>query len=251
MDTAASEAHLSVEAQHELPARERAPARREHLAGGDERALLVCEIISVVSSVLLAEWAVLALAEWNRSALLVPVVLACALMFTSQRLRGETARELGLGGANFTRALRLLVPLMIGGALLLVLGAWLRFGTLATWERARGGWALVGFAVWGGAWGFVQQYALQAFINRRLQMLWGTGWHTTLVVAALFALLHLPNPALTAATFAGGLMWAWVYQRAPNLWALAISHAVMTWVLIVTLPAGALAGLRVGYKYFG
>jgi membrane protease YdiL (CAAX protease family) len=46
-------------------------------------------------------------------------------------------------------------------------------------------------------------------------------------------------------------MWAWVYQRAPNLWALALSHALMTWVLISTLPADALEGLRVGYKYFG
>jgi uncharacterized protein len=217
----------------------------------DERALVVCEIISVVSSALLAEWAVLALAEWNRNALLVPAVLAFALIFTSQRLRGETARALGLGGANFARALRLLIPLMICGALLLVLVAWLWFGTLPTWTRARVGWALIGFVVWGGAWGFVQQYVLQAFIHRRLQMLWGTGRRTTFVVATLFALLHLPNPALMAATFAGGLMWAWVYQRAPNLWALAISHAVMTWVLIATLPASVLAGLRVGYKYFG
>jgi len=181
----------------------------------------------------------------------VPAALAFALMLTSQRLRGETARALGLTRTNFARALRLLVPLMFGGALLLVLGAWLRFGTLPTWGRTRGGWALLGFAAWGSAWGFVQQFALQAFINRRLQMLWGAGWRTTLVVACTFALLHLPNPALTCATFAGGLMWAWVYQRAPNLWALALSHAVMTWVLIATLPADVLAGLRVGYKYFG
>ena len=57
----------------------------------------------------------------------------------------------------------------------------LRFGTLPTWERTHGGLALVAFALWGCVWGFVQQYALQAFINRRLQMLWGTGWRTTLV----------------------------------------------------------------------
>ena len=246
-----SEAQLNVEGRGALHLDEREATLHVHSSDAGERALLVCEIVSVVSSVLLAEWAVLALAEWNRSALLVPTALAFALIIVSQRMRGETARALGLGGANFARALRLLVPLMIGGALLLVLVAWLCFGTLPTWARVRGGWGLVGFALWGGAWGFVQQYALQAFINRRLQMLWGMGWRTTLVVAALFALLHLPNPALTAATFAGGLMWAWVYQRAPNLWALAVSHAVMTWVLIATLPAGALAGLRVGYKYFG
>ena len=216
-----------------------------------ERALVGWEIVSVVVSALIAEWAVLALDAWHKLALVVPVGAACVLMFASQRARGETARTLGLTGAHFARALRLLLPLMILGALLLVLTGRFWFGVRPTWGRGRAGWVVLGFSVWGFVWGFVQQYALQAFINRRLQLLWGTGWLTTLAVAALFALLHLPNPVLTVATLGGGLIWAWVYQRAPNLWALALSHALMTWMLISTLPASALAGLRVGYKYFG
>ena len=246
-----SEANLSVAGRSAFAEHAHATASEQRAASVGERALIVGEIVSVISSALLAEWPLLALNEWYGSVLLVPVALAFALIITSQRLRGETARELGLASTNFARALRLLAPLMCGGALLPVAVGWLRFGMRPTWERTHGGWALVAFALWGGVWGFVQQYALQAFINRRLQMLWGAGWRTTLVVAALFALLHLPNPALMVATFAGGLIWAWVYQRAPNLWALAISHAVMTWVLIATLPAGVLAGLRVGYRYFG
>jgi membrane protease YdiL (CAAX protease family) len=217
----------------------------------EERALVGWEIVSVVSSALIAEWAVLALDAWHKLALVVPVGLAFALMLASHRARGETARDLGFTLVHFRRALRLLLPLTVGGALLLALVGWLWFGARPSWGRERAGWAVLGFSVWGFVWGFVQQYALQAFINRRLQLLWGVGWRTTLTVAALFALLHLPNPVLTVATFCGGLMWAWVYQRAPNIWALALSHALMTWVLISTLPAAALAGLRVGYKYFG
>jgi membrane protease YdiL (CAAX protease family) len=51
-------------------------------------------------------------------------------------------------------------------------------------------------------------------------------------------------------TFVGGVVWAFVYQRAPNLFALAVSHSVMTWVLVSTLPMQALNHLRIGFKYF-
>ena len=71
------------------------------------------------------------------------------------------------------------------------------------------------------------------------------------VVAFVFALLHMPNPWLAAATFAGGLLWAWVYQRTPNLYALGLSHGLMTWVLISSVPPAALHNLRVGFKFFG
>jgi membrane protease YdiL (CAAX protease family) len=51
-------------------------------------------------------------------------------------------------------------------------------------------------------------------------------------------------------TFVGGVVWAFVYQRQPNLFALALSHGVMTWVLVSALPASALNHLRIGLKYF-
>jgi membrane protease YdiL (CAAX protease family) len=81
-------------------------------------------------------------------------------------------------------------------------------------------------------------------------MLWGAGARSTLFVASVFALLHLPNPWLTVATFCGGLLWAWAYQREPNLLAAAFSHSVMTVVLVTTVPYSALGGMRVGYGYF-
>jgi hypothetical protein len=51
-------------------------------------------------------------------------------------------------------------------------------------------------------------------------------------------------------TFVGGLVWCTVYQSAPNLFALAVSHSVMTWILVSTLPLSALNHLRIGFKYF-
>jgi membrane protease YdiL (CAAX protease family) len=221
------------------------------LPAGRARALAAWEIVSVVTSSLIAEWAVFASAGFSRAWVCVPVGLALALMICSHRARGETLRDIGWRADNFWRALLLLAPPMLAGALALAVAARVWFGTSLRFGEARAGWSLLGLPVWGFAWGLLQQYVLQGFINRRAQSVCGRGWPSVLAVASIFALLHLPNAWLTAATFAGGLLWAWAYQRAPNLLALALSHALMTWVLVSTLPDTALRGLRVGFKYFG
>ena len=216
---------------------------------GEDRALALWEIVSVVASVLVAEWVVFALAGDSPLALLIPVTTVIAFMLLSHRVRGETAREVGWRLDNFGRAARLLAaPMLAFGALLIAVGWYSSNLDFVRWE---GGQSLFGVPVLSLLWGPLQQYALQGFINRRAQVVWGRGWRSVLLVAFVFALMHLPNPWLTFATFAGGLLWAYVYQRAPNLLALGLSHALMTWVLISSVPPSALHNLRVGFKYFG
>ncbi|MGI9107437.1 MAG: CPBP family intramembrane glutamic endopeptidase [Pyrinomonadaceae bacterium] len=232
----------------ELTALQKINDARAEAGGAESRSLAAWELVSIVSSTAIAEWVVLALNR-DKVLLAVPIACACALMFSSHYWRGETLRELGWRTDNFLRAARLLLLWMVVGSLALGVVGW--FGGSFSIGRRRAGWAVFGFPVWGFAWGLLQQYVLQAFINRRAQILLGRGAPSIILVAALFALFHLPNPWLMGATFLGGLMWATVYQRAPNLYALALSHAFMTWLLISTLPASALRSLRVGYKYFG
>jgi membrane protease YdiL (CAAX protease family) len=208
----------------------------------------ILEIAFVVVCVLTVEWVVLPVFGKKSVVGLVPVLAAFVAMVVSHVIRRESPREIGWRLDNFRRSLVVLIPPMIAATTFLIvvgcsLGS-LKFGEVnLNWPLL---WTFLGLFVWG----LMQQYPLQGFINRRAQMAWGTGSASVVFVASIFALLHLPNLWLTIATFLSGLMWAWVYQRVPNLLALALSHAVLTVILVLTVPYSALHGLKVGYGYF-
>ena len=227
---------MTLEAEHE--------GRGDGAARG-ESTIALWEIVSVTSSFLIAEWMVLPFAGNSKIVAGIPLGLALALMLFSHRAYGETAREIGWRLDNFWPAARLLALPMLAAAVLIVCVGLLN-GSLRFNGRQMLEWAL-----WLPLWGLMQQYVLQGFVNRRAQTLCGRGWRSILLVAFVFALLHLPNPWLAVATLAGGLIWAYVYQRAPNLPALALSHAVMSMLLACSLSAHTLNSLRVGIKYFG
>ncbi len=220
------------------------------LFGLGDRALAIWEIVSVGSSILIAEWMLASAAGLSKALIALPVALALALMFTSHRVRRESLHELGFRFDNFFRALYLLaIPVVVFALLCLIVGR--RLGAPLNFLRWHPNRYLALQLVVGFLWGLVQQYALQGFINRRAMIATGRGWLSVLIVASIFALLHLPNLWLVALTFVGGAVWAAVYQRAPNIFALAISHAVMTWFVVSTLPPSALRHLRVGIGYCG
>jgi membrane protease YdiL (CAAX protease family) len=215
----------------------------------EDRSLAAWEIVAASTSALVAEWVVGTLVGRGRLLLLIPVTTAVVFMLLSHRVRGESAREVGWRLDNFWEAARLLLLPMLAVSALLVGTGWYA-GTL-DFGRWEGGQTIMGVPGLSLVWGPLQQYALQGFINRRAQVALGRGSLSVLLVAFLFALFHLPNPWLTFATFAGGLLWASVYQRAPNILAVGLSHSLMTWVMISSVPPGVFHNLRVGFKYFG
>ena len=214
-----------------------------------DRALAGWEIASLVSSILIAEWLAATAAGLTKAIIAVPVALATVLVIISHLVRSESMRDIGFRFDNFLRALSLLTVPVVATALLCLLIGW-KLGTpvnFLRWHPNR--YLALQFAA-GFCWALAQQYVLQGFVNRRAIILAGRGWGSILIVAAIFGLLHLPNIWITAITFVGGLIWAATYQRVPNLFALAITHSVMTWFIISTLPPTALHHLRVGLGYF-
>jgi membrane protease YdiL (CAAX protease family) len=103
---------------------------------------------------------------------------------------------------------------------------------------------LGGLIVWGGA----QQWMLQTMALREAQSVAGRRAGIVLA-AALFGVLHLPNPFLTAMTFGCALAWCAIYDRYPNVLPLALSHAVGTMVVRYALDDAVTGGLKIGASY--
>jgi membrane protease YdiL (CAAX protease family) len=149
--------------------------------------------------------------------------------------------EWGFDRRAFVPALRV-VALFTGPAVVAILLAGALLGTLHDRRDFLGslGWLVV----WGGA----QQWILQTVVlhEARRATVPRLG---VLLAAMLFALVHLPNPFLTAITFVGGLVWCATYARYPNIAPLALSHALGTLAILYAFDPLLTGRLRIGYSY--
>ena len=218
------------------------------------RLVTLLEIVSILGSVLLVVWGIAPLLPQIRWPMVPPAILAFLLIAYSIQLRGESLRELGFSRRYFLKACKLLM-LPTGVACLILL----LVGYFSHSFRRSTHFELNLFVV--PIWGVAQQFILQGVIYRRIRQLLmpasaqdanflnHSNW-AIFFTACVFAFVHLPNPALTMLTFIATLLWSWVYERAPNLWALGLSHGVLSLLVMHAIPSRFLQSMSVGYKHY-
>jgi len=183
--------------------------------------------VAIIAIVLAYTWLVAPIApRWTAyvaGALVVGVAIARALTTGEWGLRASALRPALWRAAAFT---------LLGALVLAVAG--MRLGAWHGRHLSAAEFAIL------FVWGLGQQFVLQTVILRE----------TTVIAAALvFAALHLPNPFLAAVTFAGALAWCWIYSRYPNVLPLALSHALLTVVILNAFDDRITGRLRVGAAY--
>lgn len=133
-------------------------------------------------------------------------------------------------------------------AVLLLASAWLRFADEPIVWPFQGdrpgkqlGWAAAKVASAVG-----QQLALQMFLWPLCREWLGRQWLAVLAAGGLFALVHLPSPALVAITGLAGLVWVTLYTRSGDLRPLVASHVVLATLAHAALPDRLNYDLQVG-----
>lgn len=174
------------------------------------------------------------------------IILYAGIGLASHLRAREGPADIGLRVDNLGTAARdaFLATTAIG---LLLVGAGALLGSLdfpppALWPTALRD---------GIAWGLLQQYGLLCVFYRRFAEILPRRRDAPLWAASgIFALLHLPNPFLTIATFLAGALACWLYRRTPNLFVLGVMHGLVSFLIVETLPDFITMGMRVGPGFF-
>ena len=198
------------------------------------------EVAVITGSILLFIWVVQPLG--GPGADLAFRLAIVVLMLLSNLSHGDSRRRMGLRLDNLMASARLGLP-----ATAIAAGVVVMLGLILAPSRPDYQRLLLNFGYY-LLWGFAQQYALQAVVFLRLVDA-GLTRRAPAVAAALFALVHAPNPGLMAMTFAGGWMWCSVFRRQPNLVALTASHACLAVIAEAMLPLSVTGGYRIGPRY--
>jgi membrane protease YdiL (CAAX protease family) len=97
-------------------------------------------------------------------------------------------------------------------------------------------------------WALEQEFILQSIFFVRLDEIIGSR-RAVIGAAALFALVHIPNPILTFLAFAGGILFCELFRRWRNLYPLGIIHAALGLTIAARFPDRWMHHMRVGIGY--
>jgi hypothetical protein len=98
-------------------------------------------------------------------------------------------------------------------------------------------------------WTIYQQFLLQDYFMDRLLRLISTEANAVTIAGTLFAVAHLPNLVLTAATLVWGILSCALFRRYRNLWALGLAQGLLGLCFAICVPDALHHHLRVGLGY--
>ncbi len=98
-------------------------------------------------------------------------------------------------------------------------------------------------------WTVYQQFLLQDFFMDRLLRLVANESVAVTIAGTLFAVAHLPNLVLTAATLVWGIASCVLFRRYGNLWALGLAQGALGLCFAMCVPDVLHHHLRVGLGY--
>ena len=165
------------------------------------------------------------------------------IFFITLRAR-PSAEQLGLGVAGTRRALWIVALAVVAA----VLGVWISV-RLNTFHAVFRNYAVEwGFLAYIG-WALVQQVILQDFFLTRLLRITPTRKLAVISAGVLFALVHVPNPLLVAATVVWGILACALFLRYRNLYVLGLAHAILGMCIAIAVPNQLHHHMRVGLGY--
>jgi hypothetical protein len=157
-------------------------------------------------------------------------------------VRGKSRDELGLGWRGFVPSLWILAAACALSAVSMLVAA--KFGTLH--PLYKGDFQHVAGYV---LWTIYQQFLLQDLFMDRLLPLVSSQPAAVTLAGTLFALAHLPNLVLTAATLVWGIVSCALFRRYHNLWMLGLAQGLLGLCFAICLPESLHHHLRVGLGY--
>ena len=190
---------------------------------------------AIVGSVLVYIW--LIEGRLPRDLVVVPAAIVVILTLVHNARTGEWGFAPRALPPGLWRSLAITLPLALA-----IIGIGAAIGTLHDRRDFLG--SLAGLFVWGAA----QQWVLQTVVLREAQR--ATSRERGVVVAAaLFGIVHLPNPFLAPVTAAAALIWCRLYDRYPNIVPTALSHALGTLAILYAFDGPITGRLRIGMSY--
>ena len=177
--------------------------------------------------------------------ILSPIVLLLTLTIVLARRQSRTGREddgLGLGLRGLVPSLWILPAALALAAVSVFVAA--KIGTLHPLYKADFA-HISGYVVWT----IYQQFLLQDYFMVRLLRLVSNESAAVTFAGTLFALAHLPNLTLTAATLVWGILSCALFRRYGNLWALGVAQGLLGLCFAVCVPDALHHHLRVGLGY--